>query len=95
MKTKTIFATLAAVAAVSGVIGNFAQMKTATTNASVLANVEALTSGDDAPVKYFVFHMPVFDKNGNTTGECRADCPIHNNGTEDTSHSHGPKRCCS
>ena len=67
MKTKTIFATLAAVAAVSGVIGNFAQMKTATTNASVLANVEALTSGDDAPVKYFVFHMPVFDKNGNTT----------------------------
>lgn len=65
------------------------------TSALALANIEALSGDGDEPTKYFVFHMQVFDKYGNTTGKCRANCSLHRNGTHDSCHSHGPENCCS
>lgn len=73
-----------------------------TTNANVsnlvMDNVEALTEIPEelVPMGYFVFHMPQFNKYGQTTGLCSASCsPMYNSrGNSSKCHSHGYNFCC-
>ena len=71
----------------------------------IMENVEALTSDEmeepedpkfPTPTGYFVFHMPQFNKWGDTTGLCYSHCTAFYEGTGNSSecHSHGPSSCC-
>ena len=92
---KLIVATAIAVFAGAGIMLALRMGESKDLSPLQMENIDALTQSESADENnYYVFHMPQFDKHGNTTGKCTASCQYSKNGNNSTCHSHGAKECC-